>query len=53
MPKPKAPAKEYRLVDEQGTAWAMASLSLTRLNALLKEYKRQGIHLTAQERVGA
>ncbi len=45
--------KEIALVDSEGQEWAVASLSLTRLNALLREYKRQGIYLTAKERVSA
>lgn len=50
---PKNMSQEYRLTDDQGQEWAVAMLSLTRLNALLKEYKKQGIYLTAQEKVSA
>lgn len=49
----KNKAQEYRLVDQEGKEWAVANLSLTRLNALLREYKRQGIYLTPKERVSA
>jgi hypothetical protein len=50
---PKQPAQEIALIDQEGQEWARATLSLTRLNALIKEYKRQGIHLTPKERVSA
>lgn len=48
---PKAPAKEYELLDDNGVAWAVATLTATRLNALLREYKRQEIYLTPRERI--
>ena len=50
---PKQPAQDYALIDQEGQEWARATLSLTRLNALLREYKRQGIFLTPSERVSA
>ena len=53
MAKAKAPAREYELVDSEGVAWAVAVLSATRLNALLREYKRQEIYLTPRERISA
>ena len=42
-------AKVYRLLDESGTIWAESSLSNTRLNALVREYKRHNIHLLIKE----
>jgi hypothetical protein len=50
---PKQIAKDYELIDEQGVAWAVATLTATRLNALLREYKRQEIYLTPRERISA
>jgi uncharacterized protein YrzB (UPF0473 family) len=50
---PKNTAQEITLIDQEGQEWARATLSLTRLNALLREYKKQGIHLTPRERVSA
>lgn len=49
----KQPAKDYELIDEQGIAWAVATLTATRLNALVREYKKQGIWLTPRERISA
>lgn len=51
--KTKKVAQEIVLVDSEGQEWAVASLSATRINALIREYKRQGIYLTAKERVSA
>ena len=51
--KGKKTAQEIALIDSDGQEWARATLSLTRLNALIKEYKKQGIHLTPSEKVGA
>ena len=51
--KAKKATKEVALVDSDGQEWAVASLTATRLNALLREYKRQGIFLTPKERVNA
>jgi sugar lactone lactonase YvrE len=53
MAKAKAPAKDYELLDSDGVAWAIATLTTTRLNALLREYKRQEIYLTPRERISA
>jgi hypothetical protein len=50
---PKQPAREYELLDKEGVAWAVATLSDTRLNALVREYKRQEIYLTPRERISA
>ena len=46
---PRQTAKEYRLIDDNGNLWAIASLTLTRLNALVREYKKMEIYLTAKE----
>ena len=51
--KNKKIAREVALVDSEGQEWARASLSATRLNALIREYKRQGIFLTPSEKVSA
>jgi hypothetical protein len=50
---PKQNKQEIALIDEEGQEWAVATLSPTRLNVLLREYKRQGIFLTPRERVNA
>lgn len=43
--------REISLIDNDGAEWVRAILSETRLRAILKVYKKQGIHL--QEKVSA
>lgn len=43
--------REIALVDDSGILWVMASLSATRVKAIMKEYAKYGINL--QERVSA
>jgi hypothetical protein len=38
--------RAYYLVDDFGTLWVEANLSVTRFNAIVREYKRQNINLT-------
>lgn len=43
---PKQNKREWALIDSEGVAWVIATLSDTRLRVLVREYQKQGITLT-------
>jgi hypothetical protein len=43
---PKSMRKQWELIDSEGVAWVIATLSDTRLRVLVREYQKQGITLT-------
>ena len=43
---PKQTKREWQLIDGEGVAWVIATLSDTRLRVLVREYQKQGITLT-------
>ena len=43
--------RDIELVDDSGSEWVIATLSATRLKAIVKEYAKYGINL--QEKVSA
>ena len=38
--------RQWELIDGEGVAWVIATLSDTRLRVLVREYQKQGITLT-------
>jgi hypothetical protein len=42
----KSMRRQWALIDSEGVAWVIATLSDTRLRVLVREYQKQGITLT-------